>query len=196
MHKGIILICEAEDADTARGIVEDFAEMHLNDMFEYYTIGGRWSGCLNNFFHIYEEEAKKRNINSSDDEGNIELQKYWEDLGGYDFHPFSRDNYNDSRYLDDVLPLGECLDIIRNWRVNRDNAIQNAYHKLVKNYEEHITNGAILNGWYGREYYEAVSDDLTPDSNVYNITDETNTITDELLENPGGYYAVMVDFKY
>lgn len=48
MHKGIICLTRATNSDDAIGNVETFLEDYGNgNVFDWYTIGGRWSGALN-----------------------------------------------------------------------------------------------------------------------------------------------------
>ena len=48
MHKGVILLTKASDRDEAVSQVESFLENYGDgDVWDWYVIGGRWSGTLN-----------------------------------------------------------------------------------------------------------------------------------------------------
>lgn len=49
MHKGVILLVEAEDSSGAIDKVNEFMERYgEGDVWDWFVIGGRWSGLLNN----------------------------------------------------------------------------------------------------------------------------------------------------
>ncbi len=48
MHKGVILLIKASDKNEAKDKVQEFMVQYGDgDIWDWYVIGGRWSGTLN-----------------------------------------------------------------------------------------------------------------------------------------------------
>lgn len=50
MHKGVILLTKAKNREEAKAKAEEFLEPYGDgDVWDWYVIGGRWSGTLDNY---------------------------------------------------------------------------------------------------------------------------------------------------
>ena len=60
MHKGVIILCEADDREQARARVEAFLENYgEGNVRDRYAIGGRRTGLLSTLSDKFMEEAQK-----------------------------------------------------------------------------------------------------------------------------------------
>ena len=66
MHKGVILLVKSENKDNVNGLVEEFMEPYGNgNVWDWYVIGGRWSGTLSGK-HFKDRDAYKSDGYSDD----------------------------------------------------------------------------------------------------------------------------------
>ena len=56
MHKGIVILTKAESAQEAQSNVENFLEHYADHVYDWFEIGGRWAGLLN------DEQDKENNV--------------------------------------------------------------------------------------------------------------------------------------
>jgi hypothetical protein len=140
MHKGVILLVKAEDADEAESLVQEFLEPYGNShVWDWYVIGGRWDKRLN-------------------PSGNI-------------------------------IPLSSCIDVVKEWMKDNTKEAEMFWDKMVEAKE---TDNLFLAAYYAGKFNDAVYDNFSFESNVYDVNDETNDVIRTIL-NPEGVWAVMVD---
>lgn len=181
MHAGIVLLTKAPDKEEAIDNVNGFLEQYEGDVWDWYVIGGRWSGILNKQYHKFTELAKahfKFAYPNNDspflttamfDEQKEALQNIWEGLGETTENPYSRSSDIDKGNVDDVVPLSECLEVVNKWKKDM----------------------VVIMQEYGGKMIEAY-DTFSFDSNVYDIDNQTNNPEDALNE-ADSYFAVVVD---
>lgn len=202
MHKGIILLTKASDKDEALSEIEVFLESYgEGDVWDWYVIGGRWSGTLNpktrEFYAIASKHFEKthpennpsfitKNMVTEQEEA---LNEIWSSIGGTGLNPYARDNYDRLGADDDVIPLNDCIDVVNEWHKDLNDIADINWNSMVKAKEEK-DNG--MSAYYANRYAEAVYDEFCFESNVYDIQNLTNDPT-KALESVGEYFAVMVD---
>lgn len=202
MHKGVILIVKAEDSESARSSVNEFLESYRDSrVYDWYVIGGRWSGTLSldkfdkTIMKAFNEEYDKlglawvggANTQEVQDKKAIELsKKYFPNQG---LVPgIARNRYNREGYADDIVPLVECIETVREW--------SEEYKDRKKEIKEEIKK-KVLAGEEIEDYVLYIAgktayDDFSFESNVFNIT-EGGFLIPESKEEMEGYYAVMID---
>ena len=206
MHKGVMLIVKADDADDAKSKVEEFLEGYNGDVWDWYVIGGRWSGTLNKLNEKFMTAAKKfmgkkyevkpkelMLTNERLEECADDLKAIWEKIGGTGKNPFARTG------ADDIMPLSECAEIVKKWKRDLVKEANIAFRQLCihrKKEREARKRGEKYCGstsaYYAGLYKEALYDNFCFDSNTYDIDGSTNDPT-EALGSPEGRWVVMVD---
>jgi hypothetical protein len=194
MHKGIILLTKADSVSTAQAKVIDFLDEYGDGkVWDWYVIGGRWSGTLNEINNKWEKEVRKKcpsqyDIGYTKDElkkFEPELQKIWEDLGGEGKNPWNRDTYNHFGSDDDILPLSQCMSVIDEWRQDTELVAKGFEKDAIKKWKD----DKMM-----KDFMYQIANDIRRelfcfDCNIFNI--ETNNY--EIPNNKKGWYAVMVD---
>lgn len=206
MHKGVICLTQATDRDQAVSNVESFLEQYGDGhVWDWYVIGGRWSGTLNTktkeFFeksnaHFKKNYPKYNNLltqNMVNDEADA-LQKIWEELGQTTKNPFARDGYETNTENDDAVPLTDCIDIIKEWTFDVNLKADEYWAKMLAEYinEKDSQNGGTMSAYYAGLYRDLKYDNFSFESNVYDIVNYTNN-PEEALKEPENWFAVMVD---
>jgi hypothetical protein len=181
-------------------------------VWDWYMIGGRWSGTLNPQYQKFSIAAKKFMVkkykvngkelfltNGRLEECADDLKAIWEKLGGTGKNPYARDTYVDRMAEDDILPLSECANIVKKWKRDLVKEANKAFRRLCierKREREAHKRGEKFCGttsaYYAGIYKETIYDNFSFDSNTYNINAGTNDPT-AALGNPEGRWAVMVD---
>jgi hypothetical protein len=204
MHKGIILLIKSTNKAGALTETRDFLKEN-GDVWDWYQIGGRWSGTLSPFTKSFYEKAKE--ILSPDKDEFIlqsvvdakqnELQQLWQSLGAEGPNPYS-DHYhmdNDGNPYD-VVPLNTCLPIVQEWqqtiedaheekeKANRWLAIGGGKDKDGNPYDDWNMYGYCL-----KKVANLYQQNFFFDCNIFN-TETYNYSIPEDIEN---YYAVMID---
>lgn len=205
MHKGVICLTKAQDRDEAISNVESFLEPYGDgDVWDWFVIGGRWSGTLNTKTKEFNKKAKElfeRAYPNREhqfltqkmvDEQKSELQKIWEGMGETSKNPYSRDQYKDVTCDDDALPLSECIEVVTEWKKDMNAEAEEVFTKLLEAREEEKTKGGTMSAYYAGIYKNLKYDDFSFESNVFDTENATND-PDFALSNPNGWYAVMVD---
>ena len=202
MHKGVILLIKTSDKDEAKDKVQEFMVQYGDgDVWDWYVIGGRWSGTLNSktkeFFEKAEAHFKatypeRENEFISTDmvkEQADTLNTIWSEIGGEGSNPYSRSSYNDFGYDDDVVPLSECIDVVNEWKKDIEVEAEVFWDKML---EAKKKEGYDMSSYYAKRYAEMKYDEFCFESNVYDTELETNDPT-QAFENADQYFAVMVD---
>ena len=202
MHKGVILLIKASEIDEAKDKIQEFLVQYGDgDIWDWYVIGGRWSGTLNSkskeFFE--KSEAHFKATYSENDPHFIStkmveeqadmLNAIWTEIGGEGLNPYTRNTYNDFGYDDDVVALSECKDVVIEWKKDIEAEAEIAWNKML---EAKKKEGYDMSSYYAKRYAEMKYDEFCFDSNVYDTELDTNDPT-QALENADEYFAVMID---
>jgi hypothetical protein len=199
MHFLSFLIVKADSREEAIGRARDFLEEYQNQVWDWYVIGGRWSGYItqsNLDQATYEQFSKEFRENAlgfiSKDNPECKQRKRAHELFMKYFPnfegdiPIYRDPYLHDGYLDDVVPLGCCEEIIQKFIDD----FHSRYGKLVEKAKKEIESDGTINrstAWeLGRYSYD---DSYSTDHTVFNVENYSVSIPD----NPEGYYVVTVD---
>lgn len=198
MHKGVILLVKADDRDEAIEKVNAFMEPHGNgDVWDWYVIGGRWSGELNQKNKEFTEKAKV--LFSEHEEEKLgglvsvgvveklqpELQRIWESIGGEGQNPYGRDNYQQDGSDDDVMKLSDCLDVVKSWSFDIDQRAKEQFERA----EKHWANDRRMKGYCIKKAGMIMSEEFCSDANVYN----TEMWDYSIPEDTTGWFACIVD---
>jgi hypothetical protein len=206
MHKGIIILTKASDRDEAKSNVEEFLEGFGNgDVWDWYSIGGRWNNLLapkdivKKFTEwVHEKYPVTKGYYSIKDIEETEakqiIQNKWEELGlrsknpYWDSYGFSltdlEDDYN-------ILPLSECVDMVREWCKDSKKEAEEYFEKLVEERaKEKIEGMGTMSAYYAGLYKDAVYDNFCFETNVYDASESVGeTIPEDIKE----YWAVVID---
>ena len=206
MHKGVICLTLAADRGDAISNVEGFLEEYGDgDVWDWYVIGGRWSGTLNTkckeFFEKVRELFKDaypdndHNIitqNMVDEQKDV-LQKIWEDMGQTSKNPYSRNQYKGVTDDDDVVLLSDCIDVVNEWKKDLNAEAEVFFQKMLEERErEKETPESTMSAYYAGLYRNCKYDAFSFESNVYDTVNQTNN-PEKALKEPEKWYAVMVD---
>lgn len=204
MHKGVILLTKAQDAEQAQENVNEFLEPFGDGkVWDWYKIGGRWSSILSPFNKAFSEKStqmfKEKYPNHDQnfitqemvDDIKPELQSAWEELGGTGENPLARDNYGEP-LDDDIMSLPLCLNIIKEWTQDMNVLAENFFERMVKEREDEKTSPGTMSAYYANRYAECKYDQFSFESNVFDIDNETNNPS-QALETPSEYFAVVID---
>jgi hypothetical protein len=201
MHKGVILIVRAADSDDARIAAESFlADYGDGHVWDWYAIGGRWSGTLNPLNAEFDRLAKticpaeKSGFVSSEAVRLAEpmLQKAWEGLGGKGVNPWNHDPYGE-RDDSDIQPLSEALYIVREWLqhpIAEGDRLRKAAEMWLHPEESKMkAPNYSMYGWALRKAADIYQQSFCFDCNVFNCEAFNYSIPEDVT----GFFAVMVD---
>jgi hypothetical protein len=210
MHKLVICLTKAQDRDEAKSNVDEFLEQYGNgDVWDWYVIGGRWSGVLNKHNEEFGEKAKElfgTKYPENDgfistkmvDENRDGLQAIWESFGATSPNPYNRDSYSTRNNDDDIMPLSECIDIIKKYYEECGDMKQMAneyWEKMLKaksDEDADPNNKMTMSAYYAKTYADCKNDSFSFESTTYNTDEYTNDVSGA-LENANEYFAVVVD---
>lgn len=209
MHKLCICLTKAQDRDDAISNVESFLEDYGDgNVWDWYVIGGRWSGTLNEkskeFFEKAEEFFNNKYPETKDfistqmvEDSKTELEKIWVEIGGIGSNPYNRDQYKNDGALDDAMPLKDCVAIVDKYFNDYGNFEEKAEEYWAKmlaerEKEKAENNTSTMSAYYAKQYAKCKYDDFSDISTVFDIVNYTNDIS-TAKENIDEYYAVVVD---
>lgn len=203
MHKGVILLAKASNRDEALTQVDSFLENYGDgDVWDWYVIGGRWSGTLNakskeffvaaekHFKQAYPEKENPFLTTAMVQEQSVALGEIWSSIGGVGLNPYTRDNYNSVGEDDDAIPLNDCVEVVKDWTRDTDAEAEELWNKMLEAKKEDAPHD--MSAYYAKRYAEAKYDEFCFECNVYDIDEQTNNPA-HALENADQYFAVMVD---
>jgi len=205
MHKGVILLTKADTVSEAQNNVENFLESYGESrVWDWYVIGGRWSGSLNKLHKQFSELAEERvpgdmgefgRSSKNVEENSGQWETIWEEIGGEGEHPFNRDSYKSAEYTDDIIPLKNCIDIVKEWEIDRYAKGDEEYKAMVKAYTEkpnpkHPNSHKSTAAYHANIFHNFIWDSFSFDSNTYDVEEWTNDVPEKDIEK---YWAVMID---
>jgi len=204
MHKGIILLVEAKNKEHARSEAEKFLEPYGDgDVWDWYAVGGRWSGTLNKNHNKFNKMVQKKYPLKKGDYGRSyqwieehldEFKKMWESLGETSKNPYARDMFiskdYDRTFDDDIMPLKDSLSIVKEWT---QDPVKEGKKELVRA-KKWLNGESAKDDWdmYGyvvKRAGEMFSQSFSFDTNVYNTVDGDFSIPTDVYK----YFAVMID---
>ena len=127
MHKGIIILVKAENREDAKCKVDEFMESYGNgDVWDWYTVGGRWNGNLapKEKLEKFTEKVNKILVKSEEgwlfqsevDKKQEDLQKAWEECGLEGLNSYCNHyKLDDDGNVYDIVPLESCLSTVQEW---------------------------------------------------------------------------------
>lgn len=201
MHKGVILLTQAATKQEAKDNVDHFMEPYgEGDVWDYYVIGGRWSGILNpahkKFMEIVRKECPAEYPSIGYSNKDIEkyskkFEKIWDRIGGKGSHPFNRNRFgSEGVEEDDIVLATEVESILKDWEIDREVVATEIYKDLQESWKNSDNPVKCFEvGYKARMFSNLVSDAFCLDSNTYDIDNYTN----DLPENLEDYYAVIID---
>jgi hypothetical protein len=216
MHKAVILLVKKDDMATDPESIEqkvnEFMEQYgEGDVWDWYVIGGRWSGTLlehtKPFYKKAEDFLREKYPNEAHgfitttmvEEQADALQAIWIEMGGQNVNPYNRDQYvMTGNYSDDIMPLIDCIPIINDWALDMKEEAENCFAKILEEKKKEklaAVNGEKIwpmSGYYAGKYHSLSNDSFSFDSNVYDIDNQTND-PGQALSEPENYFAVMID---
>ena len=202
MHKGVILLVEASDKEEALNEVESFLEPYGEGfVWDWYQIGGRWNNTLAPKDKLDMFKEKCDSILSKNEHGWLTqneidskqelLQKAWEECGLEGNNNYCN-HYNlpEDGNVYDIVPLKDCIDVVKEWCKDLDKEREELWNKLVQAKEESKEGKWDSTGYLAGQYRDAQYGNFCFDSNVYNVTEE---LAEDIPDNIEEYFAVMVD---
>jgi len=206
MHKGIIVLTKAEDKAEALKNVKGFLGEYEETVWDWYAIGGRWSGTLSPHNKEFVEKAK--GILKPEEGGFVsqkevdnnqgELQSMWESIGGIGTNPYF-DHYKlpDDGGVEDIMPLSECIEIVKEWEQTIEVAKKEeldakrwlAIGGNIRRDKNEPWDDWNMYGYSLRKAGELYQQNFCFDCNVFN----TETYNYSIPDDTTGYFAVMVD---
>jgi len=199
MHTLAILLTKATTKDEAKTNINSFMEEYGDgQVWDWFVIGGRWSGQLNKNNQKFKDTVRERNvfednnmISVKDVEDNQEvLQGIWEELGEFSKHPYNRDSYDNRGNDEDIMHATKCEEIIKRHTRDIEKSIESKWQEILsarrraKDKEMHDSSGYLA-----REYADLVGDDFSFESTTFDVDAYTNNPPKDLTN----YYAVVVD---
>lgn len=207
MHTGIIFLTKADDPKEAIETVSDYLNNNViveSGAFDWFVIGGRWTGFLNPLFPEYEKQKKER-IKGDDwdkmnkEQQDAELNNIWGNLekaagvpdGEVSLSPCLRPN---EAHYDDAWLAIDIADRIKEYDKNTEKMKNEARTELLKYLtakDKDKKNDTTQYYWAG-VFRDLGYGYLCPDTRVYNIETSEAGMPSDLLD----YYAVMVDLHF
>lgn len=209
MHKGVILLVKADDKGSAIEGVNHFMEQYEGRVWDWFVIGGRWTGQLDG----YEVENDERNYKScwlcngtgfrSDLLGqNIRLETpsytcnscgvFDKETGTWKHGKFGAglalEYPSEIEHDNNAMPLADCLKRVREYADNVEKKIEEelAYAERMKAEGRKSSQGYAL-----KRAGELMQEEFCFDCDVYNVEAYNYSIPegDEVKE----FFAVIVD---
>lgn len=192
MHKGVILLVKAEDREEAKQKADSFLESYQDDVWDWYQLGGRWTGLLTG----YKPEEDPRNLETcrycqgTGDRKDLEPPEWKKECGGCNscHGKGQKVKFDLVKVDDDSLPCSDprALAKIKEWGEPwREKTLQEA----EKGIEEYASKSDSMLGYFLRKKADVLQDRFCFESDVY----DTEELTHELPKNLDGYWAVVAD---
>jgi hypothetical protein len=201
MHKGIMMLTKAEGREDAQQKISEFLKDYGNgQVWDWYQIGGRWANTLSPHMAEFTEKAEeilketkgKGQYQSDVEAKQKELQAIWLSIGGTGENPYA-DHYKmpETGRECDIMPLSECIDIVKGWHQDPIEAGKKELAKAEKRWGEKSEKGfdANMYGYCLKGAGGIFSQDFSFECNVYNIEEYNFSIPEAMND----WYVVMID---
>lgn len=202
MHKGVILLVKANNKNKAQEKAEEFLKEYEGGVWDWYTIGGRWSGTLNNnckkFLEIIDQkwpvdDSKIGRTYNWVEENLVEFQNIWESLGETSKNPYARDTFishnYDEQFKDDIMKAIKCETVIKSWFKDMKLEAEKYWKKAEEERDKEKNGGYPMSGYYARLYNDCIGDYFSFESSVFDVENYTHSLPEDLTD----YFAVMID---
>lgn len=218
MHKAIILITKAGDKDLALDNVKQFMKPYGGgDVWDWYTIGGRWSGILAPDRTAYDKWAKtfivekiKENPTFKGylpesgevshypqciiDDNTREFERQWLKHGYSAPSPYFN-NYKlpkDGGYYD-VVELKNCLHVLPDWITDIEKEKDEAWEKMTeaRTKFKDKADSYDMTPYYAKQYYNLGSGNFSWEFGNFDIDSECPL--SEIPSDLTDLWAVVVD---
>ena len=180
MHKWVILLVRAEDKNEAKNEAKNFMNDYHMQVQDRYELWGRRTGLLSKMKHNFEAEATKFLDNQKPQaswhyskdlvtENFIPLQKIWAKLGGKKHHPRAA-TWNEMVKFEDIVPLVECIDEVRNYCRDPKTLAQEYWDNMIREKKQetaHIKRPVTMSGYYAIIYGEVINGYFNTETDVY-----------------------------
>jgi hypothetical protein len=216
MHKGIIMLTKVDSQEKAKEKVESYLKDYEGDVWDWYVIGGRWSGLLIKYREEFYKLVKKKKIkvdyysDIEKEETQKQLQDIWEkDLKQKSLNPMMRDSflvyggrnlyagqkyYTDNEYIDDIMPLTDCIDIVREYAgdyIKKGKKELRRAKEWLKVNERRKEPDYNMYGYSLKCASNIFSQKFSFEANIYNI--ESYRDAYKIPKDIENYYAVVID---
>jgi hypothetical protein len=198
-HKPIILLVKIPRNEIIDEI-DYFMDDHYLLLYDFYNIGGRSSGLFT--YHLLDKTKKEMAYNEFNGKHawyinrsitrnhrrrqfNTIFYKYFPDFKG--IPPQWRDAEHGKIYEDDIIQLDRVLPLVYEWHQDPVKEAEEYFKKAKENKED-----PGIHKLYRNYAYDYKNQEITRETNVYNITDENYTIPTET----NGWWAVIIDIHY
>jgi len=208
MHKAVILLVKAGNKEQAIQAAKEFLDDYKDSVWDWYAIGGRWTGVLCPFYSEFVKQASEilecNHIHGFIPQDEVDrkqpiLINIWEKLGGRGPNPYS-DHYKlpDDGGEYDVVPLSSCIDKVK----ERQQTIEHA-HTVKKKADLWLAKGGNKNkvgepyddwamyGYSLKNASDLYQQDFCFSCNVFNTKKYDYSIPE--AEDIPNWFAVMVD---
>lgn len=215
MHKGMILLTKAEDADDAIANVESFLENYgEGNVWDWYDIGGRWTGLLSGYDPADDPENQETcnlcggtgfRTDQIGKSARVEQPTYTcngcgeynqetKEWGHGKYGPGVKLKWPTSwvKHHGDAMPLSLCLPKVQEWARDLKKTTQEFLYKMNEELEAEKANpdGYKMSGYYARQYADDIGGYFCFNTNVYDVElGEAESIP----EDTTGYWAVVCD---
>lgn len=188
MHKGVILLVAADDRNQAEEKANEFLQGYEEQVWDWYVIGGRWTGTLTG----YDPTKDERNIevcrlcSGTGDRKDLELPDWKKECNGCN-GTGKCVKFSFIEVDDNVQPLTNehTKKVVQGWAKDWEKVRLAEVEKTKADFK----GDKMMQAYALRLESHIVGDEFSFESNVYNINKNTNS----LPESFDGYWAVMVD---
>ena len=174
MHKGAILLFKSSYEEDVRERVDEFMGHYQGSVWDWYSIGGRWSGTLSK----YDPGTDPENFETCQSCGGVGCSrcengrrlKWPTEWKG---HP------------GDIFPLKDCIDVVKEWA----EAIDDPDELVQKSEEYKLDSYDSMRAYYLHRASDILYQTFSFEANVFNTESYDFSIPDDV----DGWVAVIVD---
>jgi hypothetical protein len=196
MHKAVILLIETGNRAAAIQKAKDFMEPFYEKVWDWYVIGGRWTGILTG----YDPTKDPRNIETCNlcngsgtrpdaDRFGSDWKKQMKGCNGC-MGTGKTVKFSFVDVPDNAMPLTDARVVakVTEWGKNWEKDKLKEFDKDLKRWEGDKQMTAYVN----RQIRKVRTGKFSEESNVYDVTRKTHQLPDSFE----GYWAVVVDFHF
>ena len=207
MHKAVILLVEAKNEREASSKSCEFMERYRDNVWDWYCIGGRWTGTLSKYDPYTDPDNKEtcflcggtglRNDNLGRAErlknpkyGCNGCGEYSEKNGcigkGSGLQLKSASKFKD---IGNILPLKDCLDVVKKWQQTEKDGLKRLEDAKRWLKPENDKDDYSMYGYCVSIAGEILKQEFSFDTNVFNIENDDFSIPKDIEK----FYAVVID---